>query len=116
MVSRRRYKLLADFEKVSQFLDDIYNLETLNGYLLRQFFEYAHTHPYFRYKYTHRFGLWEDGEELVALACYEMDLGECFLSVKDGYNYLLTEMLEYAEKELAAVSDDIRILGLVGTY
>lgn len=112
MISRRRYKLLADFEKVSRFLDDNYNLETLNSYLLQQFFEYAHTHPYFRYQQTHHIGLWEDRDDLVALACYEMELGECFLSVSDGYNHLLPEMLVYAENELAAVIDNKRILNV----
>ena len=42
-ITQRRYKLLADFGKVYSYLEDIYNIETLNGYLLPQFFEYAHT-------------------------------------------------------------------------
>ncbi len=104
--------MLADFEKVCQFLDDNYNLETLNSYLLRPFFEYAHTHPYFNHQSTPRFGLWEDGGKLVGLACYEMDLGECFLSVREGYDHLLYDMLEYVEKELVAISDDKRILSV----
>jgi len=106
LIQRRRYKLLADFERVSQFLDDNYNLETLNSYLLKQFFEYAHTHPYFQYKKTHHFGLWEEEDEIVALACYEMEMGEAFLSLRGGYEHLLAEMLAYAEKELSADTDD----------
>jgi GNAT superfamily N-acetyltransferase len=112
LINRRRYKLLADFEKVSQFLDDNYNLKTLNSYLLRQFFEYAHTHPYFQHKKTHHFGLWEDENKLVALACYEMELGECFLSLREGYNHLLPEMIDYAEEELAAVIDNQKQLNV----
>ncbi len=108
MIKNRRYKLLADFDKVRQFLDDIYNLDTLNSYMLPQFFEYAHTHPYFNHKLTHRFGLWEDGDDLVGLASYEMGLGECFLTIRDGYNNILPEMLNYAEKELSEVKDDKR--------
>jgi GNAT superfamily N-acetyltransferase len=112
VISRRRYKLLADFEKVSQFLDDNYNLETLNSYLLQQFFEYAHTHPYFQYQKTHHFGLWEEGEKIVALVCFEMELGEAFLSVREGYDHLLAEMLSYAEKELSAETDNKKILNV----
>lgn len=112
MIKNRRYKLLDDFKMVSQFLDDIYNLETLNSYMLQQFFEYAHTHPYFDHQLTHRFGLWEKEDELVGLACYEMGLGECFLSVRDGHNNLLPEMLEYAEKELSKLKDDKRELNV----
>jgi len=110
MVTNRRYKLLADFEKVSLFLDDNYDPETLNSYLLQPFFEYAHTHPYFKHQSASRFGLWEDGEKLVGIACYEMDLGECFLSVSEGYDHLLPDMLEYAERELSAISDGKRTL------
>lgn len=41
-----------------------------------------------------------------------MELGESFLSVSDGYNHLLPEMLLYAENELAAVIDNKRILNV----
>ena len=112
MVTNRRYKMLADFEMVSRFLDDNYDPETLNSYLLRPFFEYAHTHPYFNHQSTPRFGLWEDGDELVGLACFEMELGECFLSVRKGYEHLLPEMLEYSERELSTISEGNRILNV----
>ena len=105
LVTQRRYKLLADFERVHRFLDDVYNLETLNSHLLPQFFEYAHTHPHFNHKLTHRFGLWEENGELVGIACYEMDIGECFLTVKSVYAFLLSEMLAYAENELSIDKD-----------
>ncbi len=110
MVTNRRYRMLADFEKVSRFLDDNYDPETLNSYLLRPFFEYAHTHPFFDQESSPRFGLWEDGEELVGVACYEMVPGECFLSVREDYGHLLPEMLEYSERELSAISDGKRTL------
>jgi len=112
MITNRRYKLLADFDKVCQLLDDNYDLETLNSYLLRPFFEYAHTHPHFNHQSTSRFGLWEDRGKIVGLACYEMDLGECFLSVRDGYDHLLPDMLEYAESELSTTSEEKRILSV----
>ncbi len=104
-ITQRRYKLLFDFDNVHTFLEDMYNIESLNSYLLPQFFEYAHTNPAFCHKLTHRFGLWEKGEELVGVACYEMNIGEAFLSVKNGYGFLLPEMLRYAENELSTLTD-----------
>lgn len=104
-ISQRRYKLLADFDKAYAFLEDVYNIETQNSHLLPQFFEYAHTHPAFNHKLTHRFGLWEEVGELVGVACYEMDIGEAFLSVENGYGFLLSEMLRYAENELSTLND-----------
>lgn len=109
-INRRRYKLLADFAKVHGFLAEIYSLDTLNSYLLPQFFEYAHTHPFFNHKLTHRFGLWEEGGKLVGVACYEMDIGESFLVTDREHTFLLPEMLEFAEKELSAVNNNKRTL------
>jgi len=100
-VKFKHYKLLADFEKVNKYLTDVYNIETLNGYLLPQYFEYAHTHPSFNFKLAHRFGLWEDENTLIGIACYDMYPGECFISVKNSFNSLLPEMISYSEKYLS---------------
>ena len=100
-ITQRHYKLLTDFNKVLKYLGDVYRMETLNGYLLPQFFEYAHTHPAFNHKLAHRFGLWEKNNDMVGIACYEMNIGECFISVKNGYTALLPEMIMYAEEYLS---------------
>ncbi|MCL2064232.1 MAG: GNAT family N-acetyltransferase [Candidatus Cloacimonetes bacterium] len=100
-ITQRQYKLLGDFNKVLDYLTDVYNIETLNSYLLPQFFEYAHTHPLFNHKLTHRFGIWENNNDIVGLACYEMDIGECFVSIKKGYEALLPEMIKYSEENMS---------------
>jgi hypothetical protein len=33
-ITRRRYRLIADFPMVHRFLTDIYSIDTLNSYLL----------------------------------------------------------------------------------
>ncbi len=109
-IKKRRYKILADFNLVSEYLDEVYNLETLNSHLLRPFFEYAHTHPMFEPQLTHRFSIWEDNKQIVVFACYEMNLGECFLSLKPGYEDLLEEMLYYSERELSLKEDSNTLL------
>ncbi len=109
-IIKRRYKLLADFAAVHSFLTDIYSIDTLNSYLLPQFFEYAHTHPYFQHHLTHRFGLWEDDGKLVGIACFEMNMGECFMVTDSNHIFLLTEMLTYAEKELSVINDNKQTL------
>jgi len=100
-VKFRNYKLLADFDKVIKYLTDVFNIETLNGYLLPQYFEYAHTHPLFNFKLAHRFGLWKNENELVGIACYDMYPGECFISAGNGFNSLLPEMISYSEEYLS---------------
>ena len=101
-IIQRRYNLLGDFDKVNTYLRDVYNIETLNSYLLQPFFEYAHTHPAFNHKLTHRFGLWEENNEIIGITCYEMDIGECFISTRNGYESLLPEMIKYSEINLSA--------------
>lgn len=111
-ITQRRYKLLSDFQKVHDFLTETYDRETLNSMLLPQFFEYDHTHPAFNHKLTHRIGLWEQDKKLVGVAFYVMTIGEAMFSVRPGFDFLLQEMLSYAESELSAVKDGRRSLGV----
>jgi GNAT superfamily N-acetyltransferase len=111
-VQFRRYRLLGDFEKVSEFLTDNYSTADLNGYLLPQLWEYAHTHPDFEFNNDRHMGLWYLDGALVAVACYEMALGEAFLSVQKGLENLRPEMLKWAEQELSVFRDGRRRLGV----
>ncbi|MEK5240307.1 GNAT family N-acetyltransferase [Paenibacillus sp. FSL L8-0470] len=105
-ITLRRYRLLSDFERVSQFMRLNFKKYQLGGNVPQPFWEYAHTHPYFNHSLTHRFGIWEENEEVVGVACYEMDVGECYFSTKEGYDFLKHEMVEYAETELSKRSAD----------
>jgi hypothetical protein len=104
-IVKRRYRLLSDFSQVHGFLADIYTLDTLNSYLLPPFFEYAHTHPFFNHKLTHRFGVWEEKGKIIGIACYEMDIGESFLVTDKEHTFLLPEMLDHAEEELSVLKN-----------
>ena len=104
-ITQRRYKILTDFEKVYRFLQETYDPFTLNSFLLPQYFEYAHTHPYFDYFKTHHFGIWEDNGNIVGIACYEMRMGDCHMHVRKGYEPLLPEMLSWSEIEMYVQND-----------
>ena len=108
-INIRRYKLLSDFEKVSDLLRDNYGKYEMNGNICQSRWEYAHTHPCFNHKLTHRFGVWEEINEIVGIAFYEMDLGDAFLCTKKGYEYLKNEMIDYAMTELSAKKEDKNI-------
>lgn len=99
-IKQRRYKMLADFEKVSDLLRNNFTKYQKSGNITQPRWEYAHVHPAFNCQLTHRFGIWEENGEVVGVASYEMDLGECFMNTKFGYEYLKPEMIKYAEKEL----------------
>jgi GNAT superfamily N-acetyltransferase len=101
----RRYKLLCDFEKVSQFLINNYLDYSKSGNMQQPWWEYGHTHPSFNYRLAHRFGIWEENDEIIAVACFENDLGDAFFNVKLGYEKMKPEMLAYAEQELCEIKD-----------
>lgn len=101
----RNYKMLSDFQKVSDFLHSNYDPVFRNGYLMKPFWEYAHTHPAFNLKLTHRFGIWEDQNNIIAVACYEMDLGGCMICIAKGYESLREEIIDYAFESLSEIKD-----------
>lgn len=99
-ITLRRYKLLSDFERINKFLQQNFTKYQQNGNIQQPFWEYAHSHPCFNHKLTHRFGIWEENGEIVAVACYELDLGQCNIMTKIGYEYLKPSLIDYAEEEL----------------
>lgn len=109
-IIQRRYQILVDFSTVHRFLTDTYDYETLNSYLLPQYFEYAHHLQGFDYIRAHRMGLWEDNGHLVAVACYEMEIGTVHLHAKPDYGFLFPEMLEWSEKEISTCENGKRQL------
>jgi ribosomal protein S18 acetylase RimI-like enzyme len=109
-ITLRNYKLLSDFEPVSEFLRKNFTKYQQNGNIQQPYWEYAHTHPYFNHKLTHRFGIWEEDGKIIAVACYEMDLGECFALTEIGYEHMKPELVTYAEKELFKVVDNKKVL------
>ncbi len=109
-ITFRNYKLLCDFEPVSEFLRQNFVKYQQNGNIQQPYFEYAHTHPFFDHTMTHRFRIWEENGEIVAVAAYEMRLGETFMMTKLGYEYMKPLMLEYSERELSKVVEGKRSL------
>ncbi|NCA68092.1 MAG: N-acetyltransferase [Clostridia bacterium] len=103
-ITNRPYKLLSDFIDVHEFLSKTYTIKELNSMMIPQFFEYAHTHPAFNHKLTHKMTIWENDNQIVAFCGYETDVGEAYLVAEKNYYNLLPEMLLQAEKELAIES------------
>ncbi|WP_151733238.1 GNAT family N-acetyltransferase ['Paenibacillus yunnanensis' Narsing Rao et al. 2020] len=100
-ITCRRYRLLSDFEPVNRLLRHNFAKYQLSGNIPQPFWEYAHTHPWFSYPLAHRNGIWEEDGEIVGVACFEMNVGECYFITKTGYDFLKPEMLDYAEQELS---------------
>ena len=112
-ITLRKYKTLSDFPRVCDFLAASYRLP--NWFATPQSFEYNHTHGMFDHERAHRFGIWEENGKIVATACFEMGLGEYIHCTAQGYEFLMGEMLSYAERELSKIEDGRRSLTIFST-
>ncbi len=109
-MNTRRYKLLSDFQKVYEFLQQQYDMHHLNSYFLPQFFEYAQTHPLFSHYQAHRMQIIEQDDRIVGFVGYEMKPGEAYLVHDKDHSSLLPMMLKLAEEEISIVKDGQRVL------
>lgn len=106
-ITRRNYSLLGgDYTKVKSFLREHYVPYGAGPFVLEEWWEYMHTLPWLVYYSLHRIGLWEDDGRLVAVAAYEMELGEAFLWSDDAYAFLYPELVAYAEEFLSRGNED----------
>ncbi|MCJ7749939.1 MAG: GNAT family N-acetyltransferase [Armatimonadetes bacterium] len=109
-VSLRQFAGGSDYAAVTEFLAGLYQPENRDGNWLWPIWEYAYTHPMFDETSTDRIGLWQDAGRIVALATYELHLGEAFFSTSPDHAHLKLEMLAHAEDHLSASGDDGRRL------
>ena len=107
-VSQRQYNHSEDYELVGRFLTDTYVEETHHDNWLQPRWEYMHYHPWLDQSALGRIGLWESDGALVAVAHYELRLGEAYLQVRPGFAYLKPKMLEYAEKNFSVEAEGHR--------
>lgn len=103
-VTSQSYNHTEDYEKISQFLIKHYLPHNEDGNWLEPTWEYANFHPALDHDNKDRWQIWEDGDEIVALAHYESWLGEGFFEFHPDYRHLREEMLDYLEGHLAGIS------------
>ena len=107
-MTRREFRGGADYETVSRFLTSLYQPENRDGNWLQPIWEYAYTHGEFDAASVGKIGVWEEGGRIVAVATYELRLGEAFFNTHRDYAHLKPEMIGYAEENLSATRDDGR--------
>jgi len=73
---RRQFDPRRDFEGVSRFLVGLCRPGNRDGNWLQPIWEYAYTHPWFDDAAVRHVGIWEDAGRIVAVATYELKLGE----------------------------------------
>ena len=100
-ITLRHYKHPQDYKSISEFLINNYQTGNKDGNWVEPGWEYMHGHPYLQPQFLPRIGIWQKGENIVAVVNFEEGLGDAFFQFKSGYRHLRTEMLDYAEANLA---------------
>lgn len=101
----RNYGHAKDYALVSQFLIAHHQPGNLDGNWIEPAWEYMHFHPALDASNMGRFGIWEEAGEIVGMVHYEWHLGEAFFEFHPAFRHLQREMLEYAENNLAGISE-----------
>lgn len=106
-VNRRNFSLLSgDYEKVKSFLHNNYVKYMNTDIWAAERLEYAFSTAWCAHISLFRIGIWESDKEIVAVAAYEMQPGEAYLMVKNGYDILYPEMVRYAEENLYGINKE----------
>jgi len=105
-ITFKNYCMFTDFDKVNMFFRNNYVPYLGNGHWAEAAWGYAHSAPWFDYVRHYKIGIWQDNDEVVALCTYEAKLGEAWIFTANGYEYMKSELLEYAEKNLYVIGDD----------
>lgn len=103
-ITCRPYQHADDYQRVSDFLIAQHQPGNLDGNWIEPMWEYMHFHPALDAEHMDRFGIWEESGQIVAVCHYEWHLGEAFFQFHPACRSLREEMLDYAEKNLAGIS------------
>ena len=109
-ITQKRYNVLTDFKRVYDFLVENFSHETLNFALNPKGFEYFHQLFRFDYLKSHHMGIWEEEGEIVGISIFYVTLGAAHLHTKKGYEFLMPQLLNWAENELHIIKDDKKYL------
>lgn len=100
------YGLSTDYELLHDFLVKSKNKSYTYGRL-----DWMITHrPYLQEENLCKIGMWFDGENLVAADLFDTSLDDIFPVAIEGYEFLYSEMIDYATKNMvSSIEPDFRL-------
>lgn len=107
-IVKRPYRELCDFNKVYQFMLKNYTLDCRYG-SEPPLFEYSLVTQWSDNYQNHRFAIWEENDEIVALCWYESGVGEAYFNITPGYEFLVPEMVNHAETRLSGDNGKVKM-------
>jgi GNAT superfamily N-acetyltransferase len=105
MIHIRQYVHASDYQCVGEFLIEYHQPGNADGNYLDTAWEYMHFHPALDSSLLDRIRIWEENGKIVGVTHFEWRLGEAFFEFHPAYRHLREEMLDYAEQNLAGVSE-----------
>jgi hypothetical protein len=107
-IIRRQYRSLVDFSEVYQFMLDNYSVDWKRG-TAATFFEYAQVLYWTEKTQNHRNAIWEDNGKIVGFCWYNNAIGEAYFNISDSYEFLISEMIDYAEERLSTQDGSLEL-------
>ncbi len=100
----RNYNQSDDYQLIDHFLIEHYQPQNQDRNWIEPIWEYMQYHPALDRSALEKIGMWMVDGNIVAVAHYELSLGEAFFQFHPGYRHLRQEMLDYAEENLYGMS------------
>ncbi|MBO7452643.1 MAG: GNAT family N-acetyltransferase [Clostridiales bacterium] len=113
MITTKQFQLLTDIELVWKLMTDVYTPDECNG-PAAPFFEYAVTSPWVDRDYFRLNRFWMDGDLPVGFVFYEQPVTSLFFVLRPGYEYLASDMIEYAMTGYPKFEDPLELVFLSG--
>lgn len=99
-IRKREYRN-EDFGKVFQFMINTYEIDWKNG-VPAPFFQHAQGFPWTDREKNHLNAIWEEDGNIIAFCFFESSIGTAFFNIKEGWDNIVPEMIEHAEKHLCS--------------
>lgn len=110
-ITTRPFRVLADCEKIYQFLLKLYERDWRNG-VPAPFFEYAYNSfaDWMDISYSYKNRIWTCGGEIVAFCFYENPVTDVYFCLNPEYEALAQDMVAYADQTMPRNQDGIRLI------
>lgn len=110
-ITTRPFRVLADCEKIYQFLLKLYERDWRNG-VPAPFLEYAYNSfaDWMDISYSYKNRIWMCDGEIVAFCFYENPVTDIYFCLNPEYEALAPEMVAYADQTMPLNHDGIQLV------
>lgn len=97
-----------DYNNICRFMIDNYNIKWRNG-VPAPFFEHAQGFPWTEKEKNYKNAIWEEDGNIVGFCFFDQRPGTAFFNLREGYENIISEMIEHAEHELCTEDGSLEL-------